>query len=278
MSFWCTFGFQTLDFVAAMSFWWTFGFQALNFFALVAILYWLLYKPVRRTMQQREDQIRARYDKAEGKIKDAKDARAKAEAKQREIDAQRAQLLDEAKRDAEARGEALLADARAEAGGLIERAREAIRREWLQAADELGETLRGTVVALSAEAFGPGAASLTEAAVREVIEAIERLEGADLDEARRAVSRGPVKVVAASALSDDAQHQLGDALRARLGTGPASLDVEQDASLIAGVEVALGTLRVRSHWRERIEQALAKAKAEIAAAAPHGETKPIEDG
>ena len=88
-----------------MSFWATLGFQAANFFALVAILYWLLYKPVRKTMQQREQQIQDRYGEAEGKIKDAEDARAKAEAKEHEIDAQRTQLLDEAKRDAEQRGE-----------------------------------------------------------------------------------------------------------------------------------------------------------------------------
>ncbi|MBN1917853.1 MAG: hypothetical protein JW889_08095 [Verrucomicrobia bacterium] len=260
-----------------MGFWATFAFQALNFFALVAILYYFLYKPVRQTMQQREQQIQGRYEEAEAKIRDADDARAKAEAKQREIDAKRTQLLDEAKEDARQRGEAMLADARKEADRLIGRAREAIRREWTQAADALGETLSRTVVALCAQALGPNADALTAGATREVVGVVERLEGADLDEARRAAARGPVVLKAAGAVPDDTRKQLADALGTRLGGGPVEVRVEQDESLVVGVELALGTLRIRSHWRQRLEQTLADARAELVAAAPYPESETSED-
>jgi len=242
--------------------------QAFNFFVLVFILYKLLYKPVRNTMKAREAQIQKRYDEADGKIKDAEKARAEAEGKQHEIDAQRTALLDEAKQAATERGEALLDEARGAADQMVERAREAVRREWRQAADALGETLGRTVVALCAKALEASGASLGEHAVGEVIEAIGRLEGGDLDEARRAAEHGPVKVLAAGALSDDAQQKLGAALAAKVGRRSVPLEVEEDASLVAGVEVALGTLRVRSHWRQRLEEALAASRDEIAAAAP----------
>ena len=256
---------------------WTILFQAINFFALVFILYKLLYKPVRNTMKAREAQIQGRYDEAEGKIKDAEKARADAEAKQHEVDAQRTALLDEAKQAAAERGEALLAEAHGEADHVVARAREAIQREWRQAADALGETLGRTVVALCAKALEASGGSLAEHAVGEVIEAIGQLEGADLDEARRAAERGPVKVLAAGALSDEAQQKLGAALAAKVGRRSVPLDVEQDASLVAGVEVALGTLRVRSHWRQRLDEALAASREEIHAAAPRAESDETQE-
>ncbi len=259
-----------------MSFWWTFAFQAANFLALVVILYLILYKPVRNTMRAREAQIQERYDEADSKIKDAEKARAEAEAKQRELDAQRSQLLDEAKQTAAERGEALLAEARGEADRLVERAREAIRREWRQAADGLSETLSRTVVALCAKALEQSGDSLTERAVREVIEAIGRLEGADLDEARRAAEHGSARVRAATALSKQAEQELGKALGASLGRGPLALVVEQDESLVAGIEVALGTLRIRAHWRQRLDEALAAARDEVLAAAPRAESEKSE--
>lgn len=260
-----------------MKFGWTLLFQAMNFFVLVFVLYKLLYKPVRNTMKAREAQIQGRYDEADGKIKDAEKARAEAEAKQHEIDAQRAQLLDEAKQAAMERGEALLAEAHGEADHLVERAREAIQREWRQAADALGETLGRTVVALCAKALEASGSSLAEHAVGEVIETIGQLEGGDLLEARRAAEHGPVKVLVAGALSDEAKKRLGAALGAKLSRGPVPLDVEQDASLVAGVEVALGTLRIRWHWRQRLDEALAASREKIHAAAPRAESDETQE-
>ena len=251
---------------------WTLLFQVLNFFVLLFVLYKLLYKPVRNAMKAREAQIAERYDEADGKIKDAEKARAEAEAKQHEIDAQRAGLLEEAKAAAAVRSEALLDEARQQAGQLVERARDAIGREWRQAADGLSDTLGRTVLALCAKVLETSGGSLTEHAVAEAIEAIGTLEGADLDEARRAVEHGPVTVVAASALSDEAQRTLAAALGAKAGRSEAVLHVEQDDSLVAGIEIKLGALRIRAHWRERLEEALAASHKEILTSAPHSES------
>jgi len=251
-----------------VSFWATLAFQALNFFALVVILYLVLYKPVRRTMQQREDQIKERYEAAERKAQEADKARQAAEAKQHEIDGQRDQLLDEAKQAAEERHAVMLDEARAEADRLVERARDAIRREWMHAADGLGEALSRTVVALCAKVLESGGDSLTDRAVAEVIERIGRLEGADLDEAKRGAKEGRMSVRTAAALPDEAKEQLVKALGEKLGGKAVELDVEEDASLVAGVELALGTLRVRSHWRQRLDEALEASRKELVEAAP----------
>jgi len=259
-----------------VSFWATLAFQALNFFALVVILYLVLYKPVRRTMQQREDQIKARYDAAERKAQEADKGRQAAEAKQHEIDGQRDQLLDEAKHAAEERRTAMLDEARGEAERLVERARDAIRREWTHAADGLGEALSRTVVALCGKVLESGGDSLTDRAVAEVIERIGRLEGADLDEAKRGAKEGRMTVRTAAALSDKARQQLAKALGEKLGDKAVELDVEEDASLVAGVEVALGTLRVRSHWRQRLDEALDASRKELAEAAPAAAPKKRE--
>ena len=251
---------------------WTLLFQVLNFFVLLFVLYKLLYKPVRNAMKTREAQIKQRYDEAEGKIKDAERARAESEAKQHELDAQRAGLLDEAKAAAAARSEALLDEARQQADQLIERARDAIGREWRQAADGLGDTLGRTVIALCAKVLETSGGSLTDHAAAEAVEAIGSLEGDDLDEARRAVEHGPVTVLAASALSGEAQRKIATALGAKAGRSEAVLHVEQDESLVAGIELKLGALRIRAHWRERLEEALAAAQKEVLTSAPHSES------
>ena len=261
-----------------MSLGWRLLFQAVNFFILVFLLYKLLYRPVRRTMQRREDQIKERYEGAERKAQDADKARQEAEAKQREIDAQRDQLLDEAKQSAEERRTAMLQEARGEADRRVERARDVIRREWTQAADGLGEALSRTVVALCAKVLESGGDSLTDRAVTEVVERLGELEGADLDEAKRGAKEGRVTVRAAAALSDEARQQLGKAIGEKVGDKAVELDVEEDASLIAGVEVALGTLHVRSHWRQRLDEALEASRKELAEAAPAGAPSRAEKG
>jgi len=259
-----------------VSFWATLAFQALNFFALVVILYLVLYKPVRRTMQQREDQIKERYEAAERKAQEADKARQAAEAKQHEIDGQRDQLLDEAKQAAEERHAVMLDEARAEADRLVERARDAIRREWMHAADGLGEALSRTVVALCAKVLESGGDSLTDRAVAEVIERIGRLEGADLDEAKRGAKEGRMSVRTAAALPDEARQQLVKALGEKLGDTAVEVDVEEDVSLVAGIELALGTLRVRSHWRQRLDEALEASRKALVEAAPPAAPKKTE--
>ena len=247
---------------------WTFVFQAVNFFVLVALLYWLLYKPVRRTMQQREDQVKERYEAAERKAQEADQARKQAEVKQHEIDEKREQLLDEAKQAAQERREAMVNDAKAEADRLVQRTRDAVRREWTQAADALGETLSRTVLTLCAKVLEAGGDSLTERAAREVGERIDALDGTDLEEAKRGAKNDRVTVHVAGALSDKAKQQLSKAIGKKLGADTVELDVQEDASLVAGVEVALGTLRIRSHWRGRLDEALTAARQTIIENAP----------
>jgi len=259
---------------------WTFVFQAVNFFVLVALLYWLLYKPVRRTMQQREDQIKERYEAAERKSQDADKARKQAEAKQHEIDEKRQQLLNEANQAAQERREAMVNDAKAEADRLVQRTRDAVRREWTQAADALGETLSRTVLTLCAKVLEATGDSLTERAAREVIERIDAFDGADLEEAKRGAKTDRVTVRVAGPFSDKAKQQLSKAIGKKLGADAVELDVQEDASLVAGIEVALGTLRIRSHWRHRLDEALTAARQTIAESAPPTgqDEKPDEAG
>jgi len=252
-----------------VKFWLTLLAQAFNFFVLLFILYKVLYKPVRNTMRTREAQIKQRYDEAEGKIEAAETARAEAEAKQHEIDAQRTALLDEAKTEAAARRDVLIADARREADEQIARAREAIGREWRQAAEHLSALLGNTVTTICTTVLETSGESLTDRAVAEVIERIGSLEGADLDEAQRAVERGQVRLFAAVEVTEEIPGRVRDALGVKLGHAGVSLPVERDDSLVAGVELAIGTLRIRSHWRERLDEALAAARSGLLDAVPH---------
>lgn len=111
----------------------------LNFVILFAVLYFLLYKPVKKFMDDREAEYKRISDEANGKLKKAEDALAALDQtiaeKDKEAAAKRAEMLTMtqeqcAKRTAEAEAEAhkTVEDARAQA--------EAIRKKAVEQSNE----------------------------------------------------------------------------------------------------------------------------------------------
>jgi F-type H+-transporting ATPase subunit b len=101
----------------------------LNFIALAVLLTWLLYKPVKKVLQ-------ARADRVEGDMKDAALSKASAEElktmyeqKVRDIEVERAAILDEARKLASANRDKILEAAKTEAHDVKERANRDIATE-----------------------------------------------------------------------------------------------------------------------------------------------------
>lgn len=101
----------------------------LNFIVLAVIMTWLLYKPVRRILQ-------ARADRVEGEMKDAALSKASAaelktmyEQKVKDIETERAAILDEARKLANENRERIVGDAKAEAADVKARAERDIATE-----------------------------------------------------------------------------------------------------------------------------------------------------
>lgn len=115
----------------------------LNFTILFAVLYFLLYKPVKKFMDDREAEYKKDSEEAKGKLKMAEDALngldAKLSEKEKEAEKKRAELLS----DAQEQYNKKIADAESDAKRILDDAREqadAIRKKAVaQSSDDISK-------------------------------------------------------------------------------------------------------------------------------------------
>jgi len=103
-----------------------------NFLLTVVLLTWLLWKPVKKILQARADRIENEMNDAAVSKATAAELKASYEQKVREIEKERAEILDEARKLANESRERLLDAAKAEALEVKERASRDIATELEQ--------------------------------------------------------------------------------------------------------------------------------------------------
>jgi F-type H+-transporting ATPase subunit b len=140
------------------------------------ILSKLLYKPVTNFLNARKERIAGTIDEADEKLKAADELKAEYEAKLKDIESERIQILEEARKNAVKNKEQAVAEARKEAEAIKNRAMTEIQREQDKAKDEI----RKQIVEVSALVSGKFvAAKMTENEQDELIDkTISDLEGA----------------------------------------------------------------------------------------------------
>lgn len=115
--------------------------QAVNFIVLMVLLHRLLYKPVRKFLDDRTAAIAADIDEAEKNRREAEKMRSELEERLAEGRREAKEYLDNAVRRSEQVHETLLAEAKKEAEQLKQRAQEDIRleqqRAWAELKDEV---------------------------------------------------------------------------------------------------------------------------------------------
>ena len=95
----------------------------INVVILFAILYLLIYKPVKDFMDKRSQEYKNMENEATGKVKEAEDLKASYEEKLRAADDEIRSMRTEASREAEERAEAIEEEARVRANNLLVQAR-----------------------------------------------------------------------------------------------------------------------------------------------------------
>ena len=118
--------------------WFTVGAQALNFIILVWLLKRFLYKPILNTVDAREKRIAAELADADAKKAEAQKERDDYQHKNEEFDQQRAALLSKATDEAKAERQQLLNDARKAADAQSAKRQEALRSD----AQNLNQAIR----------------------------------------------------------------------------------------------------------------------------------------
>ena len=109
----------------------------INLVILAAALAYLLYKPVRNVLRKRTERIQGQLMQADEEMSRAMELRREYEQKIEDIERERDDILGEARKQASETGRRLIADAKAEAEVVKERAASSVAMEWERAEDEM---------------------------------------------------------------------------------------------------------------------------------------------
>ncbi|MEA5506095.1 F0F1 ATP synthase subunit B [Halotia wernerae UHCC 0503] len=121
--------------------WFTVIAQIINFVILVYLLYRFLYKPINKTMQERQKRIERRWQEAEQQREEVHKEASSYRQQQQELNEQREEIIAEAKATAEQQRQELVKTTRREVEQMQQGWREAIAREQ----DAFLETLQQQV-------------------------------------------------------------------------------------------------------------------------------------
>ena len=242
---------------------WTYVGQIVNFLLFVVILYYLLYRPVGRIMKARRDEMQADRRDAEKKREEALAAREEAEKLVAELEQKRDRVLTEARTKADQTRQDLLKVAEEQGRERLERFRRIMDQERDELLGKVTDELRDTIVSVASSVVGDLSGVLVERGIDRVRELLDGLSHEELAGAVKSLTEtgGRAGVRAAGALDAGAQAKLKEVLTARLGVADVELAVEEDATLVAGLEVTIGHLNLEAHWRGVIDEALRKQAA-----------------
>lgn len=227
--------------------------QAINLLVLLALLRWLLYRPLQRVIAARRALVAKDLADASDKVAQAQQTASELQSQQQTLQAEQASVLDAARREAAAERDQLLASARTQAKAQLDAARAQLASERQQAGSALFDEASGLAVDLAGRL-------LTHTPVDDSA-FIDNLltQVAATPEAQRAQwfpsgSARAVELCTARALAPAAQEALRTRLQTLLGD-QLTLTCTHDSALIAGAELrfALGTLAL--HWARTLQEA-----------------------
>ncbi len=118
-----------------------FGFQLINDIVIIFILAKLLYNPVRTFLGNRKERIANSISESESALKEANSLKAEYENKLANIEKERVEILDEARKEAKIQEAQIIAAAREEADILKNRAETAIKLEEERARDDMRKNI-----------------------------------------------------------------------------------------------------------------------------------------
>lgn len=219
--------------------WFTVIAQIINFLILVFLLRRFLYGPIVKMMNERRERIESDITAAERKRQEAREEISLYRRKNEELDAQREELLDQAKQAADTERRRLLAEAREEV--------ETARTRWQQALEEEKETflldLRRRIGEHSYRVMRQALTDLADAELEEKITAVFLRRIADLPDKERNLlledadsDKSSLAVLTAFELPDAVRQEITAQL-SWLASDGRDLQFNLNPDLIAGLEL-----------------------------------------
>ncbi len=214
--------------------------QVVNFLILFAGLYFLLWKPILKMLDQRKERIQQGLEDAQRAREERERAQAEFDKRVEEAAQESERIIARAREEAQEERKAILAEAEQEAERRLIRAREEAQSEG----ERILEELRGQVAVLAiAAANRLIGEALDEERQRRLVE--EFFSGISagrvqiLDEAELAVGETKAQVTSALPLSEEEKATLASNLAAQLGAEP-EMEFDVDPAILGGLVLKVG--------------------------------------
>lgn len=227
--------------------------QIISFVLLVVILRAVGYKPIQKMLQERQERIARALEEA----KAAEEARAKVEAEREEIlnraRAEAQEIVAEAQKRAREEREKLLAQAREEAERIREAARREAEAERAQVLGQMREQIAALAIAAARKLIGE---ALDEQRQRALVDAffsgIREGRVEILPEGMKK-AEGPVVVTSAVPLTEREAAIVRRELEARLGAG-VEITFRVDPQVLGGLVIRVGDRILDGSFAGQLEQ------------------------
>lgn len=226
--------------------WFTLVAQVVNFLILVLLLRRFLYRPIIEAIDRRRSEIRGRLGEAEEARERARRAEAQAREAREALDRQRADRLAEIEREVEEAREAMLEEARREAGESRESWRRAIERERASFLAELRERARKhTYEAVRRALEHLANERLEEHAIDAFLSSLDAMDEVDRNGLRDAARRADRRLLVRSRfeIPEGRRERIAEAARALVGPD-ATVRFETAPEIGWGVELRAGDHKV----------------------------------
>ena len=227
--------------------WWTLALQAVNFLILIWLLSRFLYRPIVAIVAKRREAAQKLLSEAEAERAQVKAEHAEIAQIREGFAAERQNILNDARTQAEETRQALIVEAKEDAEKLLSdaeavsaRAEDAAQRTLAQKAEQLALAIAEKLLTRlqlqdATAAFLGGLCSKIESLSPQSKAALQK--------------GGAMEVVTATALTSSQQARVRDALAVCLGGQP-SPTFRTDPALIAGIELTSRDIVLRNSWRE----------------------------
>jgi len=226
--------------------WFTVGAQVLNFIVLVWLMKRFLYQPILDAIDAREKRIAAALADADAKATEARKERDEFQRRNDDLDRQRAALLGQAAKDAEAERQRLLGEARQAAEALSARRQEALRVDARRLDQAIVRRTQQEVFAIARRALADLAStSLEEQVVAVFVGRLRGLEGPDKEKVAHALATATAPALVRSAFElpteqrETIQAAVNQAFSAQI-----ALTFETVPDVVAGIELSANGQKV----------------------------------
>jgi ATP synthase F0 subunit b len=234
-------------------------FQIINFLILAGLLYWLLFKPVMRTIRERREEKEGVLRELERERQVVAERRAELDERLSRMEEEAANTIAEARQEAEEEREELLQEARAEVEQILVEAQADAYRVRQQAVESFRSDLVDATLDVSGMVIHKTVPDeVHDSLVRKLSDRIWELGRTDIERVetlRQSLGeREPTAHIrTAQSLNIEQQGLMARTLTA-LADRPVDLEVDIDEKLVAGVRVRIGDIILDSSIAGQLDE------------------------